>query len=67
MRGPCLCISVIILEGICVLSLTPSLAPSFKVEKRSNIINKFMLGCWGTEGYGWRSLLGDGSSGTILH
>ena len=43
----CACLGVIILEAICVLSLTPALALSFKVEKRNNNINKFMLARWG--------------------
>ena len=55
------------MEGICVLSPTPAIALSFKIEKRNNIINEFMRVGGGTEGYGWRSLLGDGSSCTILH
>ena len=47
--------------------LPPAFALRFKIQKSNNIINKFMHVGGGTEGYGWRSLLGDRSICTILH
>ena len=52
---------------LCPFSCLQYLRYVLKSEKINNILNKFMYVGGVTEGYSWRSLLGDRSSGAMLH